>query len=64
MNEETYYSSRAAYEEGYESAKEAWRDEIEKRNEILKRWLEWARAHGHLNHAEGLASDTRETLSQ
>ena len=29
---------------------------------ILARWLDWARAHGHLNSAEGLVRDTREAL--
>jgi len=27
---------------------------------IIERWLEWARMHGHLEHAEGVVKDSRE----
>lgn len=30
--------------------------------DLVRRWYEWARAHGHLQHAEGLARDSRELL--
>jgi hypothetical protein len=30
---------------------------------IVKRWLEWARAHGHIEHAEGIVNDTRELIA-
>jgi hypothetical protein len=30
---------------------------------LLSRWMEWARAHGHLEHAAGIAADTRDILS-
>jgi hypothetical protein len=30
----------------------------------LARWLEWARMHGHLEYADGVASSTREFLSE
>jgi hypothetical protein len=40
---------------------------LERENEaatrILARWLEWARAHGHLEHAAGIVADTREVLT-
>jgi hypothetical protein len=26
---------------------------------IIERWLEWARMHGHLDHAEGIVEDSR-----
>ena len=26
---------------------------------IIERWLEWARMHGHLEHAEGIVYDSR-----
>jgi len=29
---------------------------------LLHRWREWARAHGHLAHCEGIAFDTAEVL--
>ena len=30
---------------------------------IIERWLEWARAHGHLEHAEGIVRDSRELIA-
>ena len=30
---------------------------------IIGRWLEWARMHGHLEHAEGIVRDSREIIS-
>lgn len=30
----------------------------------LARWLEWARMHGHLEHAGGIVDATREILSE
>lgn len=30
---------------------------------IIKRWLEWARAHGHLEHAAGIVCDSRELIA-
>jgi hypothetical protein len=40
--------------------------ELERENvaatSILARWLEWARAHGHLEHAAGIVADTRAML--
>lgn len=30
----------------------------------LAKWIEWARMHGHLDHASGIAADTREILSE
>ena len=29
---------------------------------IIERWLEWARMHGHLDHAEGIVRDSRELI--
>ena len=29
---------------------------------IIKRWLEWARMHGHLEQAEGIVSDSRDLI--
>jgi len=29
---------------------------------IIERWLEWARMHGHLEHAEGIVTDSRELI--
>ena len=29
---------------------------------IIERWLEWARMHGHLDHAEGIVKDSRELI--
>ena len=29
---------------------------------LLTRWLEWARMHGHLDHAEGIVKDSRELI--
>jgi hypothetical protein len=30
---------------------------------IIERWLEWARMHGHLEHAEGIVRDSRELIA-
>ena len=30
---------------------------------IIERWLEWARAHGHLEHAEGIVKDSRDLIA-
>jgi hypothetical protein len=30
---------------------------------IIARWLEWARMHGHLEHAEGIVKDSRELIA-
>ena len=30
---------------------------------IIERWLEWARMHGHLEHAEGIVKDSREWIA-
>ena len=30
---------------------------------IIERWLEWARMHGHLDHAEGIVKDSRELIA-
>ena len=30
----------------------------------LAKWIEWARMHGHLDHAAGIAAETREILSE
>ena len=42
-------------------------DRIEAENNRMKnlllKWLEWARAHGHLEHAAGIVADTRDILS-
>ena len=32
-------------------------------NKLLERWLEWARMHGHLDHAEGIVKDSRELIA-
>ena len=29
---------------------------------IIERWLEWARMHGHLEHAGGLVEDSRDLI--
>ena len=29
---------------------------------IIERWIEWARAHGHIDHAEGIVRDSRELI--
>lgn len=29
---------------------------------IIERWIEWARMHGHTEHAEGLVRDSRELI--
>lgn len=29
---------------------------------IIERWLDWARAHGHLEQADGLVRDSRELI--
>lgn len=31
--------------------------------DLIVRWLEWARMHGHLEHAEGIVKDSRELLA-
>jgi chemotaxis regulatin CheY-phosphate phosphatase CheZ len=31
---------------------------------IIERWLEWARMHGHLEHAEGIVQESRELLTK
>jgi hypothetical protein len=30
---------------------------------VIERWLEWARMHGHLEHAEGIVKDSRELIA-
>jgi len=30
----------------------------------LAKWIEWARMHGHLEHAEGLVDMTREIIAE
>jgi hypothetical protein len=30
---------------------------------IIERWLEWARMHGHMEHAEGIVKDSRELIA-
>lgn len=30
---------------------------------IIERWMEWARMHGHLEHAEGIVNDSRELIA-
>jgi len=30
---------------------------------IIERWLEWARFHGHLDHASGIVKDSRELIA-
>ena len=30
---------------------------------IIERWLEWARMHGHLEHAEGIVNDSRDLIA-
>jgi chemotaxis regulatin CheY-phosphate phosphatase CheZ len=38
-------------------------DELTRRAyRIIWRWIEWARMHGHLEHAEGLVTDSRELI--
>jgi hypothetical protein len=31
---------------------------------IIERWLEWARMHGQLEHAEGIVKDSRELIAE
>jgi hypothetical protein len=59
---ESYYAEKAAYEQGYETAHQSYCEMLNVRERLLARWLEWARAHGHLDHAAGIADDTREIL--
>ena len=42
---------------------DSWRYRAEAATGVLSRWMEWARAHGHLEHAAGIAADTRDILS-
>jgi chemotaxis regulatin CheY-phosphate phosphatase CheZ len=42
---------------------DSWRYRAEAATGILSRWMEWARAHGHLEHAAGIVTDTRDILS-
>jgi hypothetical protein len=58
----SYYAEKAAYENGYETAQQSCCEMLNARERLLARWLEWARAHGHLDHAAGIADDTREIL--
>lgn len=51
-----------AYEMGYETAQQSCAEMMIRRERLLARWLEWARMHGHLGHAEGLVEDTRQVL--
>jgi hypothetical protein len=59
---ESYYAEKAAYEQGYETAHQSCCEMLNIRERLLARWLEWARAHGHLDHAAGIADETREIL--
>jgi len=59
---ESYYAEKAAYEQGYETAHQSYCEMLNIRERLLARWLEWARAHGHLDHAAGIADDTRKIL--
>lgn len=38
-------------------------EEIKLLKSTLAKWLEWARMHGHLDHAAGIADDTRGLIS-
>ena len=60
---ETYYAEKAAYEQGYETAQQSCCEMLIARERLLARWLEWARAHGHLEHAAGIVADTWDILS-
>jgi hypothetical protein len=62
MPDELYYATKAAYEEGYETAQQSCCEMMILRERLLARWIEWARMHGHLDHAAGIADDTREIL--
>ena len=62
MPDELYYATKAAYEEGYETAQQSCCEMMIRRERLLARWLEWARMHGHLDHAAGIVADTREIL--
>ena len=59
---ELYYATKAAYEDGYETAQQSCCEMMIRRERLLARWLEWARMHGHLEHAAGIVADTREML--
>jgi hypothetical protein len=62
MPDELYYATKAAYEDGYETAQQSCREMMIRRERLLARWLEWARMHGHLEHAAGIVADTRVML--
>jgi hypothetical protein len=42
---------------------DSWRYSAAAATGLLSRWMEWARAHGHLEHAAGIVADTRAILS-
>ena len=38
--------------------------DVEQARYILSRWIEWARMHGHLEHAGGIVIDSKEYIEQ
>ena len=60
MPDELYYATKAAYEEGYESAAQYCAEMIIAKERLLAEWLKWAEHYGQ--HCEGLDVKTREIL--
>ncbi len=52
-----------AYKAKAKRQRDNWKCRALLANDLLDRWLEWARMHGHLEHAEGIVKDSRELLA-
>lgn len=67
----THYAGCACHERGWENkwkaaieiAARAEHERIERLESMIGKWLEWARMHGHLEHAAGIADDSRRLIS-